>query len=31
MPIAPHNVVIESDGIAFTLSATDSNNLLAKR
>ncbi len=31
MPIEPHNVVIDSDGIAFTLSTVDAKSLLAKR
>lgn len=31
MPVKPHNVVIDSDGIAFTLSTVDAQSLLAKR
>ncbi|OUR61847.1 efflux transporter periplasmic adaptor subunit [Colwellia sp. 39_35_sub15_T18] len=31
MPVKPHNVVIDSDGIAFTLSTVDAKTLLAKR
>jgi multidrug efflux system membrane fusion protein len=31
MPVNPHHVVIESDGIVFTLSTADANSLIAKR